>query len=136
MSDKPDGIEKVRRGIRKKPEKTLADELMELNEELLTTGNPLDFQSYQIEVSQVTTPVWPVEDIDKVFQQIIWHCRNAIGGDKKVAIIQAAAILRHIAELADAMPMSLERIAHISLSDLPAGDNELGTNPSDTKKIN
>lgn len=113
----------------------MQEELSELNEELLVNRPPLDFASYQREVAVVTTPEWPISNPDLVFRQIIWHCGNAIGGDHQAVVIQAAAILRHLSELCDYAPVSLERIAHISLSEIPQMDNELGATMEESEKV-
>lgn len=119
---------------RRKP-KDEQEELMELNEELLANRPALDFATYQREVGKVTTPSWPIKVPDEVFKQIIWHASSAIHGDQQALVVQTAAILRHLAELCDYVPISLERVAHISLSEIPQMPNELGTQSSEVKKI-
>lgn len=134
---KPDDLTRLTRHTprRRKP-KDEQEELMELNEELLAKRPPLDFASYQREVMQVTSPTWPIDNPDKVFEQIIQRAHSAMGAkDKQVVVMQSAAILRHLAELCDYVPLSLERVAHISLSEIPQIQPELGTNPADVRKI-
>lgn len=111
------------------------DELLELTDEIYSNREPLDFSSYQVEVMKSTEPEWPIPDPDEVLREIINLAHSAMGGNKQVIAAQAALILRRVAELADYIPISLERVAHISLSELPRTQGEIEPNASDVKKI-
>lgn len=113
--------------------KTDEDEITELDKEFFEKGKALDFQTYQQEVMQ-RTKEWPIKDPNKVFEQIIWNAKAAMDGSKDGIVIGAAQILRHLAELADYIPISLQRIAHISLSELPER-KEIGANSDDIIKL-
>lgn len=102
--------------VKRKKEKSIEDELMEITEEM-ATRKPLDFQSYQKEVMILTSP-WPA-DAQIALKRILLSAGTALEesrNDPQSIVIYLASILRSTAELADSLPMSLERIAHISLT--------------------
>lgn len=101
-----------------KRKKTDEEEMLAVTEELMGGRAPLDFASYQRMIAQ-QTPQWPIEDPDKVFERIIWAAKAGVGSDKHGAVLQAAQILRALAELCDYVPLSLERLANISTSQIP-----------------
>ncbi len=121
-----------------KRKKTDEEEMLAITEELMGGRKPLDFASYQREIAQ-QTPNWPIEDPDKVFERIIWAAKAGVASDKHSQVLQAAQILRALAELCDYVPLSLERLANISTSQIPetqqriedAVDNE----HSDTRSV-
>jgi len=101
-----------------KRKKTDEEEMLAVTEELMGGRAPLDFASYQREIA-MQTPIWPIEDPDKVFERIIWAAKAGVGSDKHTAVLQAAQIMRALAELCDYVPLSLERLANISTSQIP-----------------
>lgn len=107
--------------VRKKSDE---EQLLEITEELISSRPPLDFASYQREVGRLT-PIWPIENPDHVMEKIQVLARNGMGTDRHTIAMQAALILRSIAELCDYIPMPMERLANVSLMDMPSQNRQL-----------
>ncbi len=105
----------VRRNSVGKVPKSLEQEVMEITEEMAKRP-PLDFQSYQQEVMKLTLP-WPIETRHDALRKIAFSV-NVMRDEenKEELVIHMANILRAVAELADFIPVSLERVANISIS--------------------
>lgn len=124
----------IRSNSKLRKDKTLEEELMELDEQM-SSRPALDFQSYQRDVMEKTNP-WPVYSKVVVLESILLAAMTARNsGDIQVLTIQLARILRHIAELCDSVPISMERVAHISLSELPKIQGEISSNSENITKI-
>lgn len=123
----------ARRQSVEKREKTLEEEVRELDDQMLSRP-ALDFQTYQRAVMECTNP-WPIEKPNQALLDIMWHCKSAYGQDKEVLTKQVAAVLKILAQLCDHVPISLERVAHISLSELPTIQGEIAPNSNDINKI-
>lgn len=105
---------KVSRNKRKV--ESLEEEMERLDEEITGKRIAQTFPEYQRAVAEITSP-WPNENKNEAFKNIASLALQAVNSaatEQKMS--HAASILRLLAEICDTIPVSLERLAQISLS--------------------